>query len=113
MIWPSGVVENVSDHVVLRDLDQDPAALWSLLLMSGYLTARKVTLSEGTVEAELVLPNVELRHVFRQSITSWLNHGLRGSRNVKVLLQAMLSGDESVDKAMEAALKQIKDRNYG
>jgi len=42
--------------VVLRDVNYDPSALRSLLLLSGYLTARKVDLVDGTLMADLAFP---------------------------------------------------------
>ncbi len=88
------LTKGVTEHVVLRDLDRNPDTLWSLLLMSGYLTARTVRLVNAGHVAELALPNEELRYVFRQSIRSWLNDGLGDAAQVQLLLDAMLRGDE-------------------
>jgi hypothetical protein len=84
----------VSEHVVLRELKTEPNAVWSLLLMAGYLTARKVDYREGDLHAELAIPNQEIRYVFRTSVRSWLESGLGGSREVESMLKAMLNGDD-------------------
>jgi hypothetical protein len=91
-----GAVSKVVDeHVVLRDLDTRSDALWSLLLMSGYLTARKVELARGLLHAELVIPNEEVRVAFEQSVSSWVQAGLGGgSAEVDALARAVLGGDE-------------------
>ena len=87
------VQQEVSEHVVLRDLDQSPTAVWSLLLLTGYLTTRRLELDVGRLRADLALPNEELRYVWEQSITTWLADGLAGSRKVDALLRALLDGD--------------------
>lgn len=85
----------VSEHLVLRDLDRNANAVWSLLLHSGYLTARSVRLQAGRQLAELVLPNSEMRFVFERSIRSWMEYGLDSDPTaVHELLAAMLEGDE-------------------
>jgi len=84
----------VSEHVVLRELDTSPDAVWSLLLMSGYLTARTVSLVEGRIVAELAIPNAESRIVFEDGISAWIKSSLSGGgRDVDTLSRAMLEGD--------------------
>jgi hypothetical protein len=86
----------VSEHLVLRELETDEDAVWSLLLMSGYLTAHSVEQRGADLHAELAIPNEELRYVFRTSVTSWVKAGLGGgSSDIEQLLRAMLGGDEA------------------
>jgi hypothetical protein len=84
----------VSEHVVLRELETDTNAVWNLLLMSGYLTARGVELREGELHAEVAIPNEEVKYVFRTSVRSWVQAGLGGADRVEALLRAMLRGEE-------------------
>jgi hypothetical protein len=86
----------VSEHLVLREIETNENAVWSLLLMSGYLTARSVEQRRGEVHAELAIPNEELRYVFCTSVTSWVQSAFGGrSSEVDQLLRAMLGGDEA------------------
>jgi hypothetical protein len=86
----------VSEHLVLRELETDEDAVWSLLLMSGYLTAHSAELRGAELHVELAIPNEELRYVFRTSVTSWVKAGLGGrSAEVEQLLRAMLGGDDN------------------
>ncbi|HSN98538.1 MAG TPA: AAA family ATPase, partial [Candidatus Nanopelagicales bacterium] len=87
------LVREVNEHIALRDLGTSPYALWSLLLLSGYLTARRTWQEQGRLFAELALPNLELRHVFEQSIASWLSGTTAGPDRLDQMLSAMLSGD--------------------
>ncbi|MBM4319676.1 MAG: hypothetical protein FJ125_06885 [Deltaproteobacteria bacterium] len=89
------LTRQVTEHLVLRELDRQPAALLSLLLHTGYLTTRSLRLEKGCYIADLVLPNEEMRYIFEQSITSWVEHGLHGEKSVRLLLRAMLAGDEA------------------
>jgi hypothetical protein len=90
-----GAIEKVvSEHVVLRDIESDTKAVWSFLLMSGYLTARAVRLREGRLNAELVIPNAEVRVAFEESILSWVRGALGDDEAVQELGRAMLGGDE-------------------
>jgi hypothetical protein len=95
LIRGESITHVVTEHVVLRELDTNPDAVWSLLLMSGYLTARTVTLLEGRIHAELAIPNAETRIVFEDGISTWIRSSLAGgSRDVELLARAMLEGDE-------------------
>lgn len=71
------VHQRISEHIALRDIAERPDAVWSLLLFSGYLTARRATLEDGRWYADLSIPNAELRYVFEASITSWAASGIR------------------------------------
>ena len=83
----------VSEHVVLRDLNTDEDAVWSLLLMSGYLTARTHETVGNDIVAELAIPNREVSVAFTKSVMLWVKAGLGGIDNVTALSTAMLGGD--------------------
>ena len=85
----------ISEHVVLRELDSDEDAVWSLLLMSGYLTARTQETVGGNIVAELAIPNRDVRGAFTTSVMSWIEAGLGGAdEQVTELSRAMLEGNE-------------------
>ena len=84
----------ISEHVVLRDLGSDEDAVWSLLLMSGYLTARTHETVGTDIVAELAIPNREVRVAFTKSVMVWVKAGLGGIDNVTALCTAMLTGNE-------------------
>ncbi|MCU0691620.1 MAG: AAA family ATPase, partial [Polyangiaceae bacterium] len=94
LIRGESVTHVVSEHVVLRELDTNADAVWSLLLMSGYLTARSTELRDGEMHAELAIPNREVAHVFRTAVSAWLQASLQGGRDaVHELACAMLEGE--------------------
>ena len=84
----------ISDHVVLRDLDTDPKAVWSLLLMAGYLTVRSRKTVGGRIHAELAIPNQEVRIAFEDGVMNWLDLALMDTPHpAATLSKAMLEGN--------------------
>ncbi|WP_437945934.1 AAA family ATPase [Sorangium sp. So ce296] len=98
------VEAHIDENIVLRDLDQQPEALWSFLLFSGYLTPRAVREELGDVIAELAIPNIEVRVAYRDLFDSWLRRGLPERRHAEGLLRALLAGDAP---SLEALLERL------
>lgn len=65
-------VESTIDiAVTYKQLENNPAAVHSLLLVAGYLkTVRKLSMERGDGEYELALPNKEIRMVYADEILS-------------------------------------------
>jgi hypothetical protein len=98
------VEARIDENIVLRDLDQQPEALWSFLLFSGYLTPRSVREELGEIIASLAIPNLEVRLAFRDLFRSWLRRGLPERRHAEGLLRALLEGDAP---SLEALLERL------
>jgi len=64
------VTQIIDVNVVMRDVGRDDRAPWSLLLMSGYVTARDVRIVDGKVHADLVIPNEDVRAALEHGIQS-------------------------------------------
>ncbi|MCA9707997.1 MAG: AAA family ATPase, partial [Myxococcales bacterium] len=90
-----GVIDKpVEEHIVLRDIEAQPDALWSFLLFSGYLRAREVYTDALDLRwARLDLPNREVRAALNAMVQSWMSTRVGGSSEVEALLQALLRGD--------------------
>jgi hypothetical protein len=55
-----GAVETrIDENVSLRDLDQRSSAVWSYLLLAGYLTTDAMKTSRDVIEGALRVPNAE------------------------------------------------------
>ena len=91
------VTKVISEHVVLRDLDRDEDAIWSLLLMSGYLTARTQERLGARMQVELAIPNREVKCAFEEGVMSWVKAGLGGIDNVRELCNRAGSGGGGAD----------------
>jgi hypothetical protein len=62
------IVENVDEHVMYNNITQNKSAIWSLLLMTGYLKAISSKYITGGYKCELALPNKEIDFFFRSAI---------------------------------------------
>jgi hypothetical protein len=87
------LTRRVDDNIVFADVDRDPDAAMSLLLMSGYLTARELGNVDGEKIADLAIPNLEIRSLFKNVISGWIKDQFGRSERIQTALRAMLSGD--------------------
>ena len=94
-------------NISYRDLKQNPDAIWSFLLYTGYLKAVKVFRNEDDLlEAEVTVPNAEIRSVMRASLRHWWKDIQIPSFDTKPLSDALVSGDaETVEREFRLALK--------
>ena len=67
------VVARIDQNVVYRSLAEDPANIYSLLLVAGYLkTPRKELQVDGSYLCEVSIPNREIAAVYKSEILSHL-----------------------------------------
>ena len=77
-----------------RDLKQNPDAIWSFLLYTGYLKAVKVFRNEDDLlEAELTVPNTEVRSVMRASLKHWWQDIYLAGYDAKALMGSFWNED--------------------
>ena len=67
------VVARIDQNVVYRSLAEDPANIYSLLLVAGYLkTPKKELQADGAYLCEVSIPNREIASVYKSEILSHL-----------------------------------------
>lgn len=67
------VIARIDQNVVYRSLADDPANIYSLLLVAGYLkTVKKVLQGDGAWLCEVAIPNREIAAVYKSEILSHL-----------------------------------------
>ena len=67
------VIARIDQNVVYRSLDEDPANVYSLLLVAGYLKSPKKELqADGAYLCEVSIPNREIAAVYKSEILSHL-----------------------------------------
>ena len=67
------VVAKIDQNVVYRSLAEDPANIYSLLLVAGYLkTPKKEIQADGSYLCEVSIPNREIASVYKSEILSHL-----------------------------------------
>jgi hypothetical protein len=87
------IVKKVIDEsVVFSDLNKNHAAIWSLLLTTGYLNVINLQFTEQGTICELKIPNKEIRSLYRKIIEQWLSGG-EGVEWYNKFLNYLLSGD--------------------
>lgn len=94
----------IDENIVLRDLHLRAEAVWSFLLLAGYLKPVSLRLEMGVYEASLAIPNFEVRSAFRDVFQVWLGRGLSDRSSVQQLIQAVLRGDS---EQLEALLEKL------
>ncbi len=80
----------ITENTVFRDMDNDPATLWSTMLFTGYLKPA-APVPPNARSATMVLPNNEVRNLIESIILSWLREDFRPQ--VTPLMEALLKGD--------------------
>ena len=81
-------------NISYRDLKQNPDAIWSFLLYTGYLKALSVSKGEyDLLEADVTVPNTEIKTVIRSSLQHWWKHIHLAKYDAHVLLQNLWNGD--------------------
>ncbi|SFC28145.1 AAA family ATPase [Butyrivibrio sp. YAB3001] len=67
------VIAKIEQNTVYRVLTDDPANIYSLLMVAGYLKANKKTLQDdGSFLCEVAIPNKEIAAVYKTEILSYL-----------------------------------------
>jgi hypothetical protein len=86
------IIENLDDHIVYNNIAQNRAAIWTLLVMAGYL---KIVASHKIldhIEYELALPNNEVKYFYKNAIQAWLS-GDGSAQWYSNFLKDLLAGD--------------------
>lgn len=95
------VTENISDELTYDTLHESEENLWSVLLMTGYLTASESVSDEGPVS--LKIPNKEIANIFEEKVTLFFENTM--NRNVqKELISALW---EKKDKKASELLSDL------
>lgn len=111
------VVARIDQNVVYRSLSEDPANIYSLLLVAGYLKAPKKELqADGGYLCEVSIPNREIAAVYKNEILSHLMQiGAITSTTVNKIAESIYANDfEKLQKAiMEYMDKSISFYDAG
>jgi hypothetical protein len=78
----------IDEQIVYSQLDDNPEAIWSLLLASGYL--KIVTADAETGDYKLLLTNYEVKLMFENLVSGWFK---KDRRNYSEFIKALLAGD--------------------
>ncbi|MBI4601955.1 MAG: PD-(D/E)XK nuclease domain-containing protein, partial [Planctomycetes bacterium] len=99
----------VDEHTVFRDLERKSEAVFSFLVMAGYLRADELVRVEeaGPEWWRLSVPNREVATVYKGLFRDWLTTSVGGETRQRALCRAILAGDAP---AVEEHLGAILER---
>jgi hypothetical protein len=103
------IVKPVDENTVFRDLVGNSEAVFSFLLMAGYLRADELVRVEdpGLEHWKLSVPNKEVLTVYRGLFREWLVKSVGGSTRQSALVKAILAGDAAeVEELLGAILER-------
>lgn len=103
LLLGQSVTATIDEGVVYQDIFKNSDVLYTLMLETGYLTAKDMQDDDFGLEAELVIPNKEVRRLYRREVLMRVSAGnsLQVVRNV---LRALLHGDAN---AFQEQLQQM------
>ncbi len=90
------ITENVTNTLTYEEVYKSERNLWSVLLMTGYVTSSYIGEPEeagGIKEVKLRIPNREIAAIFQKSVVDHFNKNVDQGQ-VRELMQAMWNGDE-------------------
>ena len=97
----------VREGVIYKEIYKNEPALYTMLVTTGYLTVKSIQDSELGIRAELVLPNRELRSLFRIEILERYRSDDMGME-VDDLMRAFAAGDiETVREGLSRYLEVL------
>ena len=105
------IVENISNELTYDILHESEQNLWSVLLMTGYLT-KDASYEEGNA-VPLRIPNAEIAGIFQDTVAVYFKESLDVSQQ-EGLMQALWAGDTATASALMSELlwKTISYMDY-
>lgn len=85
----------IDSNIVFSEIEQSDKNIYSLLFFSGYLKCVNKELKDKVYYCDLAIPNQEVRYIFKNIISSWINESFRHDR-LEVLLNALITGEIGV-----------------
>ena len=93
------ILQTISDELTYDTLHESEENLWSVLLMTGYLTKADPEADGDTVEIKI--PNTEISNIFELTVVKHFNGALALDRSKqKELMKALWDGDENTASRM-------------
>ena len=86
------LISRVREGFIYSEIYKNEAALYTMLVTTGYLTTKSVTETDLGMQVELILPNRELRSLYRIEILERY-HSDEMDMEVDELMRAFIEGD--------------------
>lgn len=104
------VIARIDQNVVYRSLAEDPANIYSLLLVAGYLkTPKKELQADGSYLCEVSIPNREIAAVYKSEILShFLQTGAITRTTANKIAESLYANDY---KKLQSAIEEYMDKS--
>ncbi len=104
------VIARIDQNVVYRSLAEDPANIYSLLLVAGYLkTPKKELQADGSYLCEVSIPNREIAAVYKSEILShFLQTGVITRTTANKVAESLYANDHV---KLQAAVGEYMDKS--
>ena len=104
------VIARIDQNVVYRSLAEDPANIYSLLLVAGYLkTPKKELQADGSYLCEVSIPNREIAAVYKSEIlTHFLRTGAITRTTANKIAESLYANDY---KKLHSAIGEYMDKS--
>ncbi len=97
------LIVSIDPFLSLREIDQNPSGVWTLLASAGYLNAYQLSVDEYSVK----LPNKEIEKFYKKVVSNWLERKTKVSlyNMFKSLREAVRNGNvEGFERLLERYL---------
>ena len=93
-LMDSGTIEKiVHEDITYADIHKSQDNLWNFLFFTGYLKKMgERTDAEGDIHLEMAIPNMEIKKIYRESITEWFDQRIK-KKDRSPLVRALEDGD--------------------
>ena len=93
-LMDSGTIEKiVHEEITYADIHKSQDNLWNFLFFTGYLKKMgERTDAEGDIHLKMAIPNMEIKKIYRESITEWFDQRIK-KKDRSPLVRALEEGD--------------------
>lgn len=111
LLQGKSVCAQIDTSVIYPEVQDNPASIYSFLLVSGYLKVIKRTLINGEYMCEMAIPNKELFAVYKKEILGRLTDVLPPSTVMKIHAALYTNDAECLQKELRKLLLQTVSYN--
>ena len=110
LLQGESVIARIDQNVVYRSLAEDPANIYSLLLVAGYLKTQKKDLqADSSYLCEVTIPNKEIASVYKSEILShFLQKGIITRTTANKIAESLYANDH---KKLQSAVAEYLDKS--
>lgn len=109
LIAGEAVQKKIVETLTYGELTESIDNLWSVLFLTGYLTADRSSPQREDDRVSLVIPNREVREIFIEKIQKWFNKKfVQDEKTMQAFCQAFEDGDaEAIQKRLNVILSKM------